>query len=485
MHGWIRSVPCVLAALSLVSCSSRVARNPYAGLVHPDVLAKVGLQHYWTPLQVTLNPKETVRILYRLDENLYVLTSENRVIVIDAARPIIKWSAVIAGRNQTVFPPCHADYVTLSEKPSGMKEILSPEKMETGPAFSAVMFNTLSDVLVFDRLDGRLVRKIPFQFAANSGGASDGVYFYVGAINGLYHALYLQEAVPAWTLSTDGVIKAPLQYFDGRLYVASDDHTIRAVETGRHPKLLWSKSTYGPLVAPFYVDIRGCFVPSDDGRIYALDLAIGSPLWPPFICQGPLRDAIQVSAKTIFQYASRDRFYAVELTTGRQRWSMPQGRTVLAVMDGQVYLLDQFQNLVIVDELLGTVKGTVPLTGLDVLLPNITASAIYGATADGRIACIRPVSAGYLVPEMIKPITSQPATPPPPVTSQPTTTQPGLKELPPPPPRPEPPPGERPAPPPPKPTPTPKPTPPPKPPGRPLPGAPGMPGMPPILPMGG
>jgi hypothetical protein len=192
-----------------------------------------------------------------------------------------------------------------------------------------------------------------------------------------------------------------VQVYGNAVYAAGRNGNIVAMQTGRYRLELWRQDLNGTLSAAFHVDERGCFVPGEDRRVYALDPIAGRKLWDPFICQGPLRSDIQVSTQTVFQYAVQDKLYAINLVSGAQRWTLKEGRTVLAVMDGRVYLLDAAGMLRVVDEMLGTVQFTLPMNGFTLFLPNTTAPAVYAATADGLVSCIRPVEAGYMTIEML------------------------------------------------------------------------------------
>ena len=129
----------------------------------------------------------------------------------------------------------------------------------------------------------------------------------------------------------------------------------------------------------------------------------GEPLWEqPFVCEGPLRDPVQVAEYTIFQFARRDKFYAVNLVTGKQRWDLPEGRKALAVMDGEVYVLSDSNAMLIVDEMLGTVKTALPLTGWELFAGNTDKPAIYVASRSGKVACIRKLSTGRLTPDLLR-----------------------------------------------------------------------------------
>ncbi len=396
MHKWIKFLLIVAACLQLSGCRKKAVQ-----LLHPDVLAKASLQYYWK-LPLDLDRRETIARMFRLDENLYCLTSRNRLITIDAAVGKLKWSHSIADAGHRVFRPTHADKVVLPEKVAGIKEILSPETASEPEPFDALLINTLSHVLVFDRNTGKLYRKIPLGFAANTAGESDGVYFYVGSARGWYYAVRLREAVKAWWHSAEDMIHVPVKYFDGSIYVADQAGSLIATRTGEVGKKSWTRTFNGSVAGEFHVDKRGCFVSCEDRRVYALDLLTGENLWAqPFVCRGVPQDDIQVAENTIFQFAERDKLYAINLTTGKERWSKAGGRKVLAAFDGEVYLLNVNNTLLIVDEVLGTVKTSLPMTGWEIFAPDLSTPAIYVASRDAEVACIRKIAAGRLTPEML------------------------------------------------------------------------------------
>lgn len=370
--------------------------------VGPEVLAKAGLQYYWT-LSLDLDRGETIAWIQRIDENLYCLTNKNKLIALNASNGLMKWQLVVARPNATVFRPVHADGVSIGAQTGGIREILHPDKIKRLKPFDAVIINTLSKVLVIDRTTGQVHRDIPLDFAANTSVACDGQNIYAGSIKGWYYAIRIDAAVKDWWGAANDMITAPVVYFADRLYIADNSGLIFAVDVRHGGKKVWKRQLTGAVTAPFHVDGRGCFVASDGNRVYAFSLTDGRPLWShPFVCQGPIRDATQVAANTIFQYARRDRFYAINIVTGRQRWSTPVGRKVLAVMDGEAYILSSAGNMLVADEVLGTIRTSLPMTGWDLFAANTTTPAIYVATGGGKLACIRKLSAGRLSPAELK-----------------------------------------------------------------------------------
>ncbi len=400
MGSWIKLLMVVAALGCLSGCTQ--SEDPMSRFVHKKVLARADLERYWN-CKLPLQPGEQLNRLYLLDENLYGLTNTNRLLVLDAARGLFKWSYPLAKKEQTVFRPYHADRIMLPEEVPGMKGILDPKSEETSKAYDAVMINTLSEVRVFNRLTGKLMRTIPFlNFSANSGGASDGEFFYVASTRGNYHGFRLREAINAWTRSAASIINAPLECYAGLVYVASEDACIYAVLATDSHQLSWKQQMGGPVNAPFHVDDRGCFVACSDGRVYAFNPTSGALLWEPFVCEGILSDPIQVGQNTVFQLSDSGRFYAINLVTGKVRWTRKGLRKVLTIIDGKVHLRDSNNNLVIIDEILGMAETSLPLTGLELFASNTDVRAIYAASRDGYVFCLRPLGAGHLSLEELK-----------------------------------------------------------------------------------
>jgi outer membrane protein assembly factor BamB len=264
------------------------------------------------------------------------------------------------------------------------------------------VINSSSQVVVIDRKTGRVVRRIALDVAASCAGATDGTYFFGGTGQGLFFAVSLEQALRSWTASTGYGITAPLESSGGYLYVASRDGTIRAVKGGRSEDTR-KKVLGGPVTAAFYVDSRVCLVPCEDHLLYSFSSDLGQRVWDqPFVCGGPLRTPVQVGERTVYQRAQGDKFYAISLASGRQRCTLPTGQQVLAVIGSDVHVRDTQGGLLVVDEVTGAVKKSASLAGLDLFVGNATDPSIWAGKKDGRVVCLRPLSAGRLSAETLK-----------------------------------------------------------------------------------
>jgi outer membrane protein assembly factor BamB len=382
--------------------------DPWAKVVHPDVLAKADLQYYWKAM-VDLQGGERIARIYRMDENVYCVTNKNRMIAYDAQRGLLRWSRQLSEEGRVVFRPVHADRVLISAKPLRIEEMTEETKRQPMPAFPAVMVNTETRLFVINRLTGEVHREIKLSFPANTGGCTDGRSYMTASTRGWIYTIHLDEAVELPLFSPDVMVSAPLECRAGIVYAGAVDGNLYARRlTAGGSEEAWKRKLSGPIMPAstdsslFQVTERGLFVPCVDNRLYALDPSTGVELWQlPFIAQGPIDAPVQLTRQTVFQYARRDSFYAINLGNGQARWSNPAAREVLSAADGAVYVRDASGNLLVIDEILGTVRQSLPMTGFDRFAANTTAPTIWVASSDGKLACISKTSLGRLRPEML------------------------------------------------------------------------------------
>jgi hypothetical protein len=380
------AVACWLAA----GCNGT---DGHAGsLIDRAMLRRVGLEDRWQA-DLRLADGERLRELHLLGDALYALTTDNRLMAVYARNGLPRWTYTVAEPGRTVYRPVIADGVFVKEEVSGIKRLLAADPLEGIEPFDAVMINTQTHVAVLRRDNGQEVRRVEFDFAATTAGATDGKNFYVGAASGLFYAIDLQSAIRLWSLYTAETVTAPLICAVEHVFVPAHDRRFHAAAAADRPDKVWTRQVGGPITAPCHVDPRGCFVPCEDGRVYAFRVFDGSDIWAePFVTDGVLRRGVQVGDNTVFQRAEEDRLYAIDLASGRQRWTAPDGLDVLAVMDGTVYLLDRHGNLLLIDEILGRTRSKLPLTGPEVFVRNTTRPRIWAGSRDGRLVCLQPLT---------------------------------------------------------------------------------------------
>jgi len=386
--------------MALVSVGGCAASSEAPTALSPELLAKASLECYWQA-EIPLASGERVRKLWRLDENVYALTTDNRLVALSAATGRYRWAVEVAEPGRQVFAPCHADGILLSEA-GGIASILKPPSLLGLTPFDGVMINTVSRLTLIDRATGKVKRRLEFKNPVNTGGDSDGVHFYVGSASGHYHAVRLSEGLFQWSMSTGDLISAAPAVFDRQVYVASTDGSFSCVRpTMEMNRRQWKQQTQGPISAAFVVEKRGAFVASRDHALYAYEPSLGEMLWQ-FRAEGPLRSAPQVGQRTVFVRSEQDRFYALDVATGRKRWDLTDGVHVVAVIGSDAYVLSGGGDLLVVEESIGKVKLALPTTGLDFLVPNARVPVIYVGTSDGRVGCLRASGAKRLTASMLR-----------------------------------------------------------------------------------
>ncbi len=358
-------------------------------------LSEVGLAYRWQNI-VPLHDDEILAKIWHIDENVYCLTDANRVLVFNAVTGERRWSEILAGGDETIYAPSHADRVALPESLGVHTAIHKPGG--TVATYDLVIFNTVTYALVFDRTTGRLLHRIDFSragFAASTPTACDGIRMFVGSIAGQYMAMELISGLSVWKGAADAVLSAAPVVMSQSLYIASQDGTIYSVRIGANsgPKM-WPQppapQAAGAFASDIVVNEQGVFAGSTDYSVYAIDPVTGQTIWR-FRCGGPIRQAVQVGVTHVYALATHDQFYAIDLATGRRaKWTIPDGRMVLAEIGDTAYVLNSRNEMLVVDTAIGAVRIVAPLTGLDLFVPNTTTPAVFAAGKDGLLCCLRP-----------------------------------------------------------------------------------------------
>ncbi len=148
---------------------------------------------------------------------------------------------------------------------------------------------------------------------------------------------------PAWEYETAGYVDVDLLAVDGRLYVASWDGDLRALnESG---DVLWSKSLGDTLDATPAVHEGQLFIQNWSREVYALDAATGAVIWRFDYSPSPADDhrqaALLVIDDLVLVPAWNGTLFALDTKSGERRWSFYGGQPLRAqpVYDGNnIYL---------------------------------------------------------------------------------------------------------------------------------------------------
>ena len=392
----------VAAALGGCAAQANGPANDSRDLQSKDVLGKVGWQYYWSmPRPSFFQGGESVDRIYRLGDAVFTLTNRNRLVAYEAATGRVRWSLEVAPADETVFEPVFVKDMSLHQTVPGLKTIVDSDTAPLAPLFDALVIDTPYYAVVVNALTGKVVRDEGVStfkdINAGTGGCADGRRYYGVSSKGMCFAFDLDAGFRVWSFGGYSGVVAPLREYAGLIYLGNRAGEIMVGKADKDRNLEWMRTIPEPIVAPFAVGKRGLFVAGEQGGVYAFQAIGGTPMWEePFRCQGRLVDPVQVSGRTVFQRAEDDALYAINLTDGKGRWTMKDGRRVLAIVGEDAFVLDGRRVLHVVNEETGKEKWALPLTGLDVFLSGTGGEGIWAATRDGRVVCLRPLTAGRL-----------------------------------------------------------------------------------------
>jgi outer membrane protein assembly factor BamB len=357
-------------------------------------LVQVALEYRW-PVPLTLPQGHSLQDIWLIDENLYALTDRNTLVAFDARQGLLLWSHDIAAPGSEVYMPVHVDDMTLPREILNVVQMQDPSRVENLRTFDATVVHSIDRFLVISRRDGRILRdeefdEINVETPATAAGSADGQRFFFPATDGTFYSVVLASLVKEWRMSTEDIVYAPLKYWKGTLFIGDGDGYFAAINPEPDDnRIIWERSLGSPILGSFVVDDRGCFIPTEFNRLYGFSITGRQLEGYPVIFDGTLETDVQPTSTSLFQYAQGDALHAVDIVTGQKRWSMPEGRFVVGSRAGDVYVIDKDNNLRIVDEIQGTIKAQLPMTGFVQYVRDARQDVIYAVSADSKIYCIQ------------------------------------------------------------------------------------------------
>jgi outer membrane protein assembly factor BamB len=392
----------LLVSVSLLAgCEPTVYQEGAMDILQGKVLSKVDLRMYWERT-IPLPTGEQVDRTWILGDKFYCLTDGDTLICVDARVGTTLWSQELTVGQEQVFAPVHVDDMRLPLKVGNLQTIDTPPSMASFPQFNAVVISTTTRLWVIDRDKGTLYRNIVSDgFTPQVQGVCDTERFYTVNSRRQVCGVKLLQGLPFWQKSIkQELIKAPLAMAPGYVLAATMDGTVQCYIADDLGTETWRKKLNGGVRESLVADERGVFLAADDRMIYGLTASRGRPLWDPVSMVSDPEGPMLLGEQTLFQYAgAQGGLYAVDIANGQLRWRAPKAKTVLAIIDQKVYLKDRSSTLQVRDEMTGKVLHTISLADFELYPNNVNTPAIYMASRNGRIACLRHVSQGPITME--------------------------------------------------------------------------------------
>ncbi len=399
MRSFISTLGIVSVVFLLSACGPRTV-EPVEPLERPRDVSDMGWHTYWQ-MPLNLAAGERVISMHRIDDVLYCMTNNGALISMDPSVGIVHWRTSVGNRSDMPFTPIHANNVTMSRQVPGSVDLI--ENRLGLHQYNVVMVNTRSRLFVIDRQSGVVLRDIRLGFSASTGGATNGELFVVGSADASFRAINIQNAVEQWSMWSKKSVISPLEYARGMFFVAGRDGIFRGVlAQGRESSITWTRDLGAPVSSPFAVDDRGVFVACDDGRLHMFNPASGKPVWGyPYVMSGETNQGILLSAMSAFVSTKFSGLCAVNVANGQERWQLAEGTTVLAAGEGKVFVRNNRNQVLTVDEVLGKVLDHAMLGDLSVFVSQATEQTIWACDSSNTVRCIRPVSSGQVSKQML------------------------------------------------------------------------------------
>jgi len=456
-----RSATCLLAAFAFVVMLA-LPRSSAAQMVSDEALGRLDLRSAWS-IDLPLEGGEEVTRTVAIDDNLYVLTSINRVYAVHLHTGILRWASDVSSTGDQVRGPTHSDNYAVFTTPGAVRMLdrrtgLIPGEprhlagvvveikhdtaevnlgevhgLKGGEILNVYMANEYGDRegdpvariqlgVVENRYSkGRItslnpsikplagykveadldmpLEEVKLPFAASSPAVANASHLFVGASNQRFYCVDIHRDVTHWQLLTPNTVTAA-PILDGKsLLIAGQDGLVTCCTQAEKAKN-WTFTTEGPIFAGMVLDGDRLFVASSDRSLYCLHRLTGKRLWRERF-DSQLNTAPNVSDGRVYLQVPDAGLYVLDATNGTQLWKRPQGGRFLLQLERDVILLsdDGAGAMVRVDAAKGTRKQVAELSGVRQATSSLAAQAILIASADGRVQSLRSRFAPRVRPE--------------------------------------------------------------------------------------
>jgi outer membrane protein assembly factor BamB len=287
---------CTLTALAVCAAIIGGCAPPQpSALLNEAELAAGDLELFWRA-ELPLDEKtdeRVVRISYE-PGFVYALTTDNRLLALDAFSGHFRWSAEIGRKS---VPP-------------------SAIRQHGQVVFVAV----LTDLLGFRTDDGSKILERTLDRAPSTPLAVHGEYLYYGTHDGWFEAINLLDSSRDWNrLTHAGFTAAPA--FDGsKVYFANNAGQVFASNYSRR-ETLWTYEVNGAVVADVKRSGQGLIlVASRDYVLYALNPITGQHAWMN-ITGDPLEQTPLVGGGQIYIIKKGDQLLTIDESDGQTQWA--------------------------------------------------------------------------------------------------------------------------------------------------------------------
>ncbi|GJQ27865.1 MAG: hypothetical protein HBSAPP02_28970 [Phycisphaerae bacterium] len=423
-----------------------------AQMISDEALARLDLRSAWS-IDLPLEGGEEVTRTVALDDNLYVLTSINRVYAVHLHTGILRWASDVSSAGDQVRGPTHSNEYAVFTTPGAVRMLdrrtgLIPGEprhlsgvvveikhdtaevnlgevhgLKGGEILNVYMVNEYGDhegdpvariqlgavknryskgqitslnssvkPLAGYKVEADLtmpLEEIKLPFAASSPAVANASHLFVGAANQRFYCVDIHRNVTHWQLMTPNTVTVP-PILDGKnLLIAGQDGLVTSCTQAEKARN-WTFMTEGPIFANLVIDGDRLFVASSDRSLYCLNRVTGKRLWRERF-DSQLNTAPMISDGRVYLPVPDTGLHVLDATNGTQLWKRPQGGRFLLQLDRDAILLsgEGTGALIRVDAAKGTRKQVAELSSVRQVTSSAAAQAILIASADGRVQSLR------------------------------------------------------------------------------------------------
>jgi len=278
-----------------------------------------------------------------------------------------------------------------------------------------IIYPATSAIKCYSVKTGQLVRQYQVPFAIRTGVTGLNNFYYLSADypnGGRLVALdvHRTDTLPRWEIMTTASIRANPVLYQGSLFFAAQDGTVRAVSEERG--MLWQSDDYydgafkasGAIVANIRVDESAVYVASADSKLYALNRGNGKIKWQYFTGV-PLDEAPFTTNDTCYIHVKGQGLIAIGKLEGdynrKPKWISAESTKFLADDDKYTYVLLDSNQVAALEKATGQIKFKSTRNDLTQFGVNQKDGLVYATDRSGNLLQIKPVIKQGVVGELV------------------------------------------------------------------------------------
>lgn len=332
-------------------------------------MARSELKAFWqTSLRLNEETHEKVAHLYREPGRIYAVTTDNRLLAVDAFSGHYLWSAQLPAEGLTASAVCQVGRV--------------------------VFIAVLDELYGFSAMDGQRVLKKELKGAPTARPVVNGDYVYYGTHEGWFRAAGLFGLEGNWDRLTHAGLAAAPTFDVNNVYFANTDGGVYASVASKR-LILWEYQTGGAVVADLKRTGQGLvLVASRDYVLHALNPVTGQPAWLA-TAGDPLEKTPHVAGGRVYVVKKGGELLALDETTGRTLWSADDIDEVIAASELTVFAKSRLGNVVVLSQSDGSVRYRLDPEDLALAAVNEVDGQLFVGSPKGEIVAIRETRVTY------------------------------------------------------------------------------------------